>query len=76
MSGSHDMGKVIVNYFITCLKKTKQQVCAVGLFSLTPSAAGEWKGTGLSLVRNIAAFFPSDLHRSMLCLPLLTLRTS
>lgn len=26
MSGSHDMGKVTVNYFITWLKQTKQQV--------------------------------------------------
>lgn len=40
-SGSHDMGKVIVNYFVMCLKQTKQQVCAVGLFSPMPSAAEE-----------------------------------
>lgn len=40
-SGSHDMGKVIVNYLVMCLKQTKQQVCAVGLFSPMPSAAEE-----------------------------------
>lgn len=39
-SDSHDMGKVIVNYFIVCLKQTKQEVCAVGLLSLMPRAAG------------------------------------
>lgn len=38
-SGSHDRRKVIVNYFIMCLKQTKQQVCVVGLFSSRPSAA-------------------------------------
>lgn len=41
--GIHDTGKVIVHYFIMCLKQIKQQVCVVGLFSLVPSAA---EGTG------------------------------
>lgn len=39
--GSHDMGKVIVNYFVMYLKQTKQQACAVELFSLMPSVAEE-----------------------------------
>ena len=51
-----------------CLKQAKQQVCAARLFSLMSSAAGEWEGTELGLVRNIAAFFPSCLCKSILCL--------
>lgn len=38
-SGSHDVGKATVNYFIMYLKQTKQQVCVLGLFSPVQSAA-------------------------------------
>lgn len=69
-SGSHDTGNIIVNYFIMWLKQTKQQVCALGLFSLMPSAARGmqryWAEFG-----NIAAFFPSHLLKCIYALSLL-----